>query len=324
MSDGDRGGQPKALGDGLAYLAAVIVSCVLVGGLAFLAGLETERRDHAPASYSKAAKEDAQRACVGSDPAAAFECIYEKVEASQDQARGEQDLSAQQRAASAAMIGAVLSFFALIATGIGIYFVKRTLDATLMAVKDTGLATKAMQDANKIAAMGIRPWLVVEHIEAEVRYVETDGENHAKFGHMISFKVIAKVTNTGRTPAVDVISNFAMGSNEFSTLAEARKKNLPRSLDQIIAPNQVVDEPWGEMRSIAPMMNEDKTAVMPIYAALVIRYQQRDMSVIHETEYVWQTAQKVSSGSANLWTTHDLKAGILPSEIGIVLTGKMT
>ncbi|MEK6637053.1 MAG: hypothetical protein AABY88_03105 [Pseudomonadota bacterium] len=141
---------------------AIVLCTIITGILSYSSGRESERRNHAPASYSRAAKQDAERACVGMDSGTAFECIYEKVEASQEQARGEQDLSAQQRAASAAMISAIIALLTLGATGMGVWYVKRTLDATLEAVKDTSKATVAMNDANEIAKAAQRPWVSIE------------------------------------------------------------------------------------------------------------------------------------------------------------------
>jgi hypothetical protein len=167
MPRGDTGQGNPHLG---AYgVALAIVLCTIIAGiLSYSSGRESERRNHAPASYSSAAKQDAQRACVGMKPATAFECIYEKIEASQEQARGEQDLSAQQRAASAAMISAFIALLTLGATGLGVWYVKRTLDATLEAVKDTSKATVAMNEANEIAKdtarWGQRPMFVLDRL----------------------------------------------------------------------------------------------------------------------------------------------------------------
>lgn len=161
MSDGNRGqGNPHLGAYGVAL--AIVLCTIITGILSYSSGRESERRNHAPASYSRAAKQDAERACVGMDSGTAFECIYEKVEASQEQARGEQDLSAQQRAASAAMISAIIALLTLGATGMGVWYVKRTLDATLEAVKDTSKATVAMNDANEIAKAAQRPWVSIE------------------------------------------------------------------------------------------------------------------------------------------------------------------
>jgi hypothetical protein len=129
-------------------------------GLGWLQGGETERRYQTPAAYEASAKRDAERVC-GTGPGA-FECIYEKVEATKEQASTEQDLSAQQRAANAALASAIISFATLVVTAVGVAFVKSTLDATWKAVEDTGDATQAMRESNEIARIEKRPWLKIE------------------------------------------------------------------------------------------------------------------------------------------------------------------
>jgi hypothetical protein len=152
------------------YFAAIVLCCFIVGILTYGQGRENERRHQAPASYAKAAMADAQNACVGREGTAAFECIYEKVEAAQEQARGEQDLSAQQKAANAALISAIVAFFTLILSGVGVWYVRGTLRATLKAVEDTGKATEAMLEANRIARSGKRPIMTL--VGGGIRYQE--------------------------------------------------------------------------------------------------------------------------------------------------------
>ena len=155
MSDGNGGnGYPHLGRFGLAL--AVLLSCLLVGGLAYLEGRETERSDQTPKAYQAAGKHDAERACVGGEPGAVFECVYEHVETSAQAAHDEQDLKAQQRAASSALVSAVFALLTMALSGLGVWYVKRTLDATLAAVEDTGEATKEMKRANEIALMGVK------------------------------------------------------------------------------------------------------------------------------------------------------------------------
>jgi hypothetical protein len=129
---------------------------------------------------------------------AAFECIYEKVESSKDQENTDQDLTAQFRAADSALFSAVFSLLALGVTGVGVWFVKRTLDATLEAVEDTGKATKAMFDANEIARDAQRAWLQIDKVEVKIHALES--------ADMLTVLVYAWITirNTGRRPAIGI------------------------------------------------------------------------------------------------------------------------
>lgn len=191
------GGNSNLAGFGL--LAALLLSCLIVGVLAYVSGSQNERRNQGPASYSQAAKADAQRACVGMETGASFECIYEKVKASQEQARGEQDLNAQQWSANAAVFSALIAMMTLILSGVGVWFVKRTLDATLEAVEDTGKATKAMETQNEIARESmenqLRPWLVIDSMSSPSMIIE-NGEPRIRFKF--------EIKNIGASPAISV------------------------------------------------------------------------------------------------------------------------
>lgn len=213
MSESNRGGHSEALS--LLALAGLLIAAFLTWGLGYIQGGEAERRQETPAAYSQAAKTDAQRSCAGREIAAVFECIYEKVEAAQEQARGEQDLSAQQRAASAALASAAVALLTLIVTGIGVWFVKRTLDATLKAVEDTSEATRAMQEANRIASRvsvaELRPYLFVENVE--VTQVRTgDPEDPPEGGEeegvpikgWLSAVAVVHLRNFGKVPARNI------------------------------------------------------------------------------------------------------------------------
>lgn len=201
MSDGNRGNRSEALAAAVFGALAVFGAIFLLYALGVLNGRESERREQTPTSYSQAAKTDAHRACAGLERGASFECVYERVEASQEQARGEQDLSAQQRAASAALASAVVALLTLIVTIIGVWFIKRTLDATLEAVEDTSLATVEMGRANEIArealALQGRAWLTVgAQIEGHLEMSDQHPE--------IRISVALTITNVGSNPATNV------------------------------------------------------------------------------------------------------------------------
>lgn len=201
MSDSGGGEQGRDLGV-FGALAALFLCCVIVGILAFSSGRESERRNQTPASYAQAAKADAERACIGREGSAAFECIYEKVESSQDQARGEQDLTAQQRAASAALSSAFVALLTLVMTGVGVWFVKGTLEATLKAVEGTSEATDAMREANNIARESQRPWLAANVVRlSRFRQGATSGTTKED-GFFVD--IFGNYKNFGATPATDI------------------------------------------------------------------------------------------------------------------------
>jgi len=153
-----------ALLDWVLPLVGITSALALAFGIGWLEAREGYKRQYTPAAYAEAARTDAARRCFGREPAAVFECVDEKVKTSYQAAHDEQDLSAQQRAASAALISAVVGFLAFAISIVGVWYVKRTLDATLRAVEDTGEATKAMVRANEIAERVQRPWVSIQLI----------------------------------------------------------------------------------------------------------------------------------------------------------------
>lgn len=191
MSDSNRYNGPSHLGY-FGVLAAIVLACILVGGLTYLQGRETERRGSAPKSHQEAAKVQAKSICIGREPGSLFECVYGLIEASAQAAHDEQDLSAQQRAASSALVAAIISFLTLVVTGVGVWFVKGTLEATLKAVEDTRAATLEMQRANSIAR---------EMGEAQTRCYIDLGEMTVGVNEDGQATIVAKVKNTGNTPA---------------------------------------------------------------------------------------------------------------------------
>ena len=62
MLRGDRGERSPDLG-GFGILLAVLFSCALVGGLAYLQGRESERRYQSPHEHTEDAKTAAREAC---------------------------------------------------------------------------------------------------------------------------------------------------------------------------------------------------------------------------------------------------------------------
>lgn len=155
---------------------------ISIGVVAYGSGREDQRRDQAPAAYSDTAKKKAMESCAGQETGAAYECIYEKVESSQEQARGEQDLIAQQKSANGTLITAAAALISLFVSMVGIGLVYTTFAET----------RKANEIANNVGYNQLRPFMVAsgfENINAQ------DGS--AKF-----LRIIINWTNAGNTPAL--------------------------------------------------------------------------------------------------------------------------
>jgi len=107
--------------------------------------------------------------------------------------REQQDLQAQQDMAFWAMLMVFAAVATVIITAIGVWLVRQTLKATLLAVEDTGKATEAMLESNKIARetgrKQVRAYIGIESITLD------DGEdfNIPRF--------IIEIKNNGVSPA---------------------------------------------------------------------------------------------------------------------------
>jgi hypothetical protein len=128
--------------------------------------------------------------------------------------REQADLRAQQDMALYALLMFIASAATVIITAVGVWLVKRTLDATLKAVEDTSEATEAMREANQIAEIATRPWLTLE-MEHGFSSGHTDGEKILFFANL-------QIANIGGTPAQNVSVETAdvpdVIRNEFGDL----------------------------------------------------------------------------------------------------------
>lgn len=120
--------------------------------------------------------------------------------------REKRDLAAQETSAAWAFWVALFSGLQLVTTIIGLYFVKRTLDATLMAVQDTGEATMAMKESNEImretAKHQLRAYLDFDSVRYNVSPNCPDTETQIGTGIRI------KVKNYGTTPAKNAVLKY--------------------------------------------------------------------------------------------------------------------
>lgn len=172
-------------------MIAVFGSALLLYVLGSVDGRQSETRQQAARSYSQAAKDNAERACLRSEPHAVVECVYVHIQAAEETARAEQDLSAQQKSADSALASAIIAFLTLIVSGIGVWFVKRTLEATRDAITDTSKATAAMIRQNELTEALQRPYIVVEAGKSPTE------PNEAGFIMPASYRYV----NVGGTPA---------------------------------------------------------------------------------------------------------------------------
>jgi hypothetical protein len=184
MLSGDRNKNLPIL-EILTAIVALVLCCSIVGMLAYSSGQEAERHNKTPAAYSETAKKKAQEDCVGRKGNAAFECIYEKVASSKQQAHDEQDLMAQQKSANGTMITAGIALFGLFVSGVGMVLLYTTFQAT--------------RAGNKISENfgyhQLRPFLIASDFKWDI----FQNDQAASF-----IRMMIKWENAGNTPASDV------------------------------------------------------------------------------------------------------------------------
>ncbi len=173
-------------------LIAIIGAFAIAYVVGALNGKQAYQRHAEPHSHAEAAKEQAKRSCLGTEAATVFECVYDKVEASEETARTEEDLVAQQRAAWAAMVGAGLGFFTMAISAIGLWFIYETLKATRAAVVEANEATDAARQAVEItkdsSQKQLRAYLAISGVE--IFFIDDT-----------RMRIDVNVVNLGATPA---------------------------------------------------------------------------------------------------------------------------
>lgn len=175
--------------------------------------------EYRASEYAKTTDERISRTCAALVGPAFTECVTEQVKASREDQRTEYDLQAQQDSAEAAFWMAIIGTATLLATLIALWFVKGTLEATRKAVEETGEATAAMKEANRIAstmtAAELRPYVFIERIELtniKSSDVEPDETSPATLDPdapparkgVLTGQVIIHLHNFGKVPARNI------------------------------------------------------------------------------------------------------------------------
>lgn len=134
--------------------------------------------------------------CSDRKGSALVQCVKDIIETSRDSERSEYDLNAQEQMAYWAKLMFWATAIMAMVTVVGVWFVKRTLEATLEAVEDTSEATEAMREANEIARDTTRRQLRAYILPARSNFTLKDGIPSA----------VIDIENFGQTPALNVQS----------------------------------------------------------------------------------------------------------------------
>lgn len=140
-------------------------------------------------------------------------CYSRITESEQGRHRSERDLSAQRYMAFWAGLMAFCAFLSVLVSGLGVWFVKRTLDQTAETNRAAVEAAKAAQDANGIMRSEQRPWLSLDFGKLRSFHV-----HRSDVGSTINVEWTFTVSNFGNSPA----KNCQVWSNEL----DAEEVNL--------------------------------------------------------------------------------------------------
>jgi hypothetical protein len=184
-----------------------VIACVALVALVLYAANKPNQVAHgygakqSPAKQSRDTLQGVPAAPIR--PVAGDQAPPRKPNPNREEWRDEKDLEAQQEMARWAWWMMVASFASVLVTGVGVWFVKHTLDATRAAVKEAEKGTKAAADA--VAATREANNLLRDSAAKELRAyisVEPGGINQLigrreSMGHVV-------VCNVGKLPARDV------------------------------------------------------------------------------------------------------------------------
>lgn len=207
---------PKIEWPQTAHVVLGILAAICCAGLFYAMGSSSANSAKVSNGYSvrygEELQDDVARACGGLSSAAFSECATTIIVQNRGNQRDEHSLRAQTDAADWAFWAAVIAFSQLVATAIGLFYIRSTLVETRRAVTDTAAATQAMKEANEfskeVSAIELRPYLVVHprgiHREAGA----------------LEFRGVVEISNIGKTPAKGVSSHIRMkeggyDENEF-------------------------------------------------------------------------------------------------------------
>jgi hypothetical protein len=174
---------------GVFCFLAILGLIALIYAVGSLNGKQGEQRYAPPHAHAQNSKDDIERACLRANPADVIECVTERVEASEETARTEQDLTAQQRAAWAALIGAGFSLLSLLVSGLGLW-------ALLETIKQGRTALKATREAIDAEKYGQRAWMCYENFSVD--FVEGNDQS------AVGLRFLTRWQNCGQTPALNV------------------------------------------------------------------------------------------------------------------------
>ena len=121
--------------EALLCITALLAVVVVAYAIGRVSGADVERHQAASREYQGTLKKSAYRSCVNGPSTFVIACVARAVELSQSKSETRQGLYAQQAAAEWAYLAMLASWASTISALVGIYFVGKTLNATLKSVQ---------------------------------------------------------------------------------------------------------------------------------------------------------------------------------------------
>lgn len=188
--------------------ASLVAVAVLSGTLTFtfhmgaLSGRSDAQAQGYAATYPTDTRKQVADCWTKTERSAAQECVASAIQASREAQRSEADLSTQRQMSDWAFWGLVVAIvigcITTVVTSLGTYLIFKQVKFSREAVEETGRATQAMLEANKLARIShrssMRPWLFITANPGSLRIV----------GRELRLHVTITVTNAGKLPARNI------------------------------------------------------------------------------------------------------------------------
>lgn len=258
--------------------------------------------------------EDIESACGGLAGPPLVDCVTRQVEDSRDDQRAEYDLAAQQGMSIWAFWTMIAAVTTTGLTVVALVFIKGTLEATRMAVKDTGDATKAMLDANRIAEDAQRGWVTVTIHAIGPVYRGDDGRVLATIRYELKNVGVTPIAAGAHSASVYHAGNGPEGAKRFTNLLESFRKAGLASTG--LAPGETLPVHYTVVVSDKDLIaTEGKGYIFQVMVG--ITYQTRSLSgASFKSALLLPAGREGFPTDSGPWTVEDVGHLVLGSSMG--------
>lgn len=199
MSKGDKSEQSEII-EWIIPLIGICLAMLIAWGIGYLQAKETYNHKQQVTAYEQAAQDDTARSCIGTDPVIVFKCVNDRTKAAYETQHDQEDLAAQQRAASSALLTAISGFLTLLAAIAAAFYAR---NAAVHTERSADIAGKALDETD-------RPYMLLTILRINFKEPNIDG----------SYPFEYRFTNHGKGPAwikaFGIETNFITQEQVFS------------------------------------------------------------------------------------------------------------